>query len=416
MFLTIHILTLSGGDSANNTSSSTKGRLRFSSSKNNNIDKQITNNQNTKSFYHSKINSPYEEIWINSKLPGWAKKKYRFRDIEDTIPPEDRICYVHVGKAGGSSVGCGLGFSLHCSNSTQKPLKGLLPQRTTRLFHADTYDCYDDSAYFLFVVRNPVERIKSAFLYDRPKSEKSLKQHYPEYYERRKNYYLDCPGFGHMETMVQHGLKKEGHSSEVCKTRAFTAMRGDLHFSCHMYFNYQFHLEGVPADGKILVIRNEHLVQDWNTVEHRIGGEKDTIEPDAIGVMNKSTKNTDDKYLSEDSLHIVCRQLCNELVSYKKILRRSLNLNYQQIEESIEELRKTCPKYADYEEGDCPNPMPDITDKLINTRGYEDKVLDNSYNINKEKLEILMHPGKRNETAEAEDTMDDDGYSLPYSV
>lgn len=283
------------------------------------------------------------------------------------------------GKAGGSSVGCGLGFSLHC-NDTQKALPGLLPHRTTRMFHADTYDCYDNSAYFLFVVRNPIERIKSAFLYDRPASEESLKRNFPEYYERRKNFYLDCPGFGIMEQLVQEGLTKKGRSSEVCKARAFYAMRGERHFSCHMYFNYQFHLEGIPDDAKILTIRNEHMVHDWNGVEHFIGGVSEVIPPEkantTIGVMNKSKKDSRDKSLTKESTHIVCRQLCNELVSYKKILRRSLNLNFQEIEESIEELRQTCPAYADFEEGECPFPMPDITEKLINTRGYEDKVME----------------------------------------
>ncbi|KAL7536483.1 hypothetical protein ACHAXR_007876 [Thalassiosira sp. AJA248-18] len=368
MLMTIHLLTLNNGNSNNDNS-----RLRFSSSNQNQL-------ATTNRFSYSKIKSPYEEIWINSHLPGWAKKKRAFRAIEDTIAPEERICYVHVGKAGGSSVGCGLGFSLHCNNSTQKPLGGLLPQRTTRLFHADTYDCHDNSAYFLFVVRNPVERIKSAFLYDRPKSEASLKKHFPEYYERRKNFYLDCPSFGVMERFVQDGLTKHGHATEVCKIRAFTALRGERHFSCHMYFNYQFHLEGIPENAKILTIRNEHLVQDWNFAEHFIGGEREIIPPEeantTIGVMNKSTKDSQDKYLSEESTLLVCRQLCNEIVSYKKILRRSLNLNYQEIERSIEELRQTCPKYADYEEGDCPFPMPDITEKLIDMRGYEDVVMD----------------------------------------
>ncbi|KAL9189768.1 hypothetical protein ACHAXT_009443 [Thalassiosira profunda] len=288
MFLIIHILATS--DASTNGGG---GRLRFSRTK----EEPLTNR-----FSYSKINSPYEQIWINSHLEGWAKKKREFQAIESKISPEERICYVHVGKAGGSSVGCSLGFSLHCNNSTQKPLGGLLPQRTTRMFHADVYDCHDDSAYFLFVLRNPVERIKSAFLYDRPASEESLKKHFPEYYERRKNFYLDCPSFGRMENLVQDGLTEDGHASKVCKIRAFNAMRGTLHFSCHMYFNYQFHLEGIPEDGKVLVIRNEHLVQDWNNVEHFIGGDMQVI-PETQGnatihVMNKSKKNPKDKELS----------------------------------------------------------------------------------------------------------------------
>jgi len=161
------------------------------------------------------------------------------------------------------------------------------------MFHADTYDCYDDSAYFLFVVRNPIERLRSAFLYERPTSEEDLKKRFPEYYERRKNLYLDCPSFGIMENFVQDGMTKYGKASEVCKIRAFSAVRGNLHFSCHMYFNYQFHLEGIPEDANILVIQNEHLIQDWNGVEHYIGGVKEIIPPEKaneiIPIMNKST-------------------------------------------------------------------------------------------------------------------------------
>ena len=329
-------------------------------------------NQQSNQFSFSSINSPYEQIWINSKLPGWAKKKDKFRKIESSITPNERLCYVHVGKAGGSSVGCSLGFNLHCANNTQMPLNGLLPQRATRMFHADLYDCYDNSAYFLFVVRNPIERLKSAFLYDRPKSAGWLKHAFPKYYERRKSFYLDCPSYFKMENLVQDGLKKDGTATEECKLRAKYAVSGEQHYSCHMYFNYQFHLDGLPSpDSKILVIRNEHLTQDWNAAEHYIGGEKDIIDVskanETIGVMNKSTKDAEHKWLSEESTKIICRQLCHEIVAYKRILRRALNLNYPEIEKTIDELRGTCGKYADYEEEDCSTPMPDLTEKLINS-------------------------------------------------
>jgi hypothetical protein len=289
------------------------------------------------------------------------------------------------------------------------------------MFHADTYDCHDDSAYFLFVIRNPLDRIKSAFIYDRPKTLKSLMNNFPYYYERRKNYYFDCPHFGIMEKMVQTGLKENGSASKVCKIRAVTAMTGDRHFSCHMYFNYQFHLEGIPEDAPVIAIRNEHLIQDWNHIEHFIGGEMEIIPPnkgnETIKVMNKSKKDEQDRWLSEESTEIVCRLLCNEIVNYKKILRRAQNLNYMEVERSMEELRESCPRYADYEEGDCPFPMPDIMEKLINTRGYQDTVLEWSYNTNKEKLENMMHLEKKeSEELEANETMDDDGYALPYSV
>ena len=398
--------------------------------------------------------------------------------METTNRPEERICFVHVGKAGGSSVGCQLGFSLHCdtaSNATSSTSEsaaaaGLLPLRTTRIFHADTYDCHDDSAYFLFVVRDPLERIKSAFLYERPWDEASLKEYAPTYYDRRKAFYLDCP-FWHLEDYVQLGLGdavmkhtdrptnggngekggrkkggppprpeyypksatengqfgKVGPVSEECKMRAFAAVWGTRHYTEHFYFNYQFHFEGIPENARVLVIRNEHLVQDWNGVEEFIGGEKEIIPPDyTVPVMNKSKKKERDRYLSKDSVRIMCRELCNEILNYKKLLRRALNLNQADIAQSMEELRNSCPKEADLEE--CPLPMPDIREKLINTRGYKYVVMEKSYLYNREKLEsgestkakaekVEKRERKRlNGTSGAEgeedDEFTDDGYQL----
>lgn len=378
---------------------------------------KVNNNDPDNRFSFTTNASPYEQIWVNNRLPGWAKKRRQFRLVEDTIPPEQRICFVHVGKAGGSSVGCALGFSLHCNNSTQQPLDGLLPQRATRMFHADTYDCHDDSAYFLFVVRSPVERLKSAYLYERPTSESSLKRAFPEYYERRKNLYIDCPTFGTMESFVQDGLRSDGHADDICKSRAITSVRGTQHFSCHMYFNYQFHLEGIPKGAKILTIRNEHLTTDWNGIELYIGGTKDIIPSDkaneTIGVVNKSTQSAQDKELSAESTLIVCQQLCNEIVNYKKILRSSLNLSYMDVAKSFDELRETCGRYAEYEEGECPVSMPNIKEKLISTRGYIDLVNMETYITNKERLETLHHWPTEDSDAEAEETMDDDSYPMP---
>lgn len=209
----------------------------------------------------SPCQSPYEQIWVNSKLPNWAKKQPELRQLEKEIPPHERICFVHVGKTGGSSVGRSLGFSLHCSDSS-RIADGLLPRRATRIFHADTYDCRDDSAYFMFAVRDPVRRIQSDFLYERPSNERMLRKQFPEYFQNRKEYYLDCP-FRTMEDVVRYGLWKNSSAREECKMRAYTALWGTKHFPCHHYFNYQFHFEGLPKNARILVIRNEVSTCHW---------------------------------------------------------------------------------------------------------------------------------------------------------
>ena len=127
------------------------------------------------------------------------------------------------------------------------------------------------------------------------------------------------------------------------------------------------------------------------------------------------------KYLSEESTNALCRHLCNEIVNYKKILRRSVNLNYLQIEESITELRESCCKYADYGECDCHYDMPDIKGKLLNFRGYVDKVQLEAVEGHKQRLENPLPHSKRiigteEEQEEKDLLMDDDAYPLPYSL
>lgn len=358
-------------------------------------------------FSHSDINSPYEQIFVGTRLPKYQMKlSPEAQQIEKTIAPKDRICFVHVGKAGGSSVGCALGFGLHCPNNTVM-MDGILPRRTTNTFHSDGYDCYDESEYFLFVVRSPLERIKSAFLYERPYSETHLQMNFPKYYKNRKAFYMDCP-FRYLEDWVRMGLMGMSASfgsniaaSEECQKIAHSSVWGTGRYVEHMFFNYQFHLEGIPSDAKILVIRNEHLVDDWNQVEHHIGGEKNILTKEMaetrLPVINKKNNTNDPsvkldryptpKYMSEEATNVLCRNLCNEIVTYKKILRRSANLNYQQIEESISELRESCGKYADYNEGDCYVDMPDIEDKLIAFRGYTDQVPQAAVTQHKDRLE-----------------------------
>jgi len=397
--------------------------------------------QDSNRFSHSKIGSPYEQIFVVKRLPKYQMKMSdEAKQIEKTISPKDRICFVHVGKAGGSTVGCALGFGLHCANNTEM-MDGLLPRRTTNMFHADCYDCHDESAYFLFVVRNPLERIKSAFLYERPYGVNWLKNNFPQYYEKRKAFYMDCP-FRFMEDWAQIGLMGKSGSkgskyrvSDECQSVAHHAVWGTRRYQEHLFFNYQFHLEGIPENAKVLTIRNEHLVDDWNHIEHYIGGKRDIFTPDnaefAFPVINKKNMTKDPsvkydvypspKYLSEESVEVLCRNLCNEIVNYKKILRRSVNLNYQQIEESISELRETCGKYADYEEGDCYMDMPQIEEKLMIYRGYVDKVQLQAVEGHQKRLEDpLPRPkkviGTEEEQEEKDLVMDDDAYPLPYSL
>jgi hypothetical protein len=315
----------------------------------------------------STVESPYERHWPNSHLPHWATKKINFN-----VHQEQQICFTHVGKAGGSTIGCSLGFSLHCHGdesengdydaAQMKQLSSsLLAKLTTHAFHKNVYNCDDDSGYFLFVIRDPIDRAKSAFNYDRPGGKRE---------NRKSHFYFDCP-FYRMEDFVQNGLREEGEASDRCKRWALDAIQGiDESYASpsHWFYNYQYYYEAIPSDSKILAIRNEHIVEDIREVEDVFGcHEQERLE--LTKSMNINTQSDQaDFYLSDESTPALCQALCNEIQVYKKILRQALNLSQDQLRVSLTELEAKCPNEAIAEE--CTHAMPDIREKLRLNRGY----------------------------------------------
>lgn len=307
----------------------------------------------------------------------------------------------------------------------------LLPKYTTNLFHSTVYDCHDDSSYFLFVVLNPLERIRRAFVADKPGEswdewtmfEEGLAEPYKQYFHFRKRLYWDC-GFETLEDMVRQGLMKplkKPHDDEIdggggdggdgasassvstteeCQRRARESILGTEHYGTQSYYNYQYHWEGLPQrvrddeEGKILTIRTEHIVEDWNSIEVELGGsdQEDIMgtpsEPFEMlrGYFNQGHNNADPysyysnhfiNRLSDESRMLLCEHLCNEIQIYKRILARSINLTREQYLQSLEELKKSCPKEAAMDAtmmyaSSCPLPIPDIRQKLMTSRGYGD--------------------------------------------
>jgi len=256
-------------------------------------------------------------------------------------------------------LGCSLGFSLHCSSEGQVIPFSLLPVLTTHAFHKGVYDCRDDARYYLFVIRDPLSRILSAFNYDRPMPNQKLskKQKF-----HLKEFYFDCP-FWTLEQVAQNALlNTAGKTSSTCRKRAHSALVGATQYIPHWFFNYQYYYEFLPNDSDILVIRNEHIVQDYNGIEYMLGGYDDVLNDSLLPENNVHTKNATDMYLSDESKIVLCQVLCNEIQFYKKILMKAKNFMEEDIMISMEELKLQCPVEAASDV--CDEPKPDITIKI----------------------------------------------------
>lgn len=313
---------------------------------------------------------------------GWQVLDFMKKDPTKYLqkaPKESEVCLVHIGKSGGTSLACSLGFNSpgYTDPCPDEVTPGLLPQYTTRRFHLSQYDCFDDSAFYLFLIRNPYDRLISAFNYDNvsrsPKNfERVLSS---QEFAKRKKLFLDCP-FTTIEKMAQLGLSKAATATDVCKQRAHEAIYGTENYSAQLFCNLQFYLESIPKDAKILALRTEHLSNDWHSAEVTIGG-------DLNQTTNIAQKNVNDysekkeKLISDNSRNIICEKLCNEILVYRTILQHAANLNHEQVQASIDELKESCPVEA--VTTSCSEPLPDISDKLKVYRGYyKNEVLDSA--------------------------------------
>ena len=107
----------------------------------------------------------------------------------------------------------------------------------------------------------------------------------------------------------------------------------------------RFYLNQVPSNATVAVIRTEHMLDDWNAME-RLLGSKYVVKMLPERNINSYT-NPDDKYLSDDSKKLLCAYLCDEIQVYKQLLGMAVNLRSEQVDQSMQELRKTCPIQAD---------------------------------------------------------------------
>ena len=298
--------------------------------------------------------SVFRKTWPKADVPYWTAKRF---PLNKYITPEKQTCFMHVGKAGGSTIGCLLGFSLHCGTNNQT-VTSLLAASTAHASHRCVHDCADEVAYNLFVVRDPLARALSAFNYGK---QKLLEKNSTKKWVKDKELIYECDFFS-LNDLAERGLVKDSHNTtDECRSRAKDALLGTESSLIHWYYNYQFYYELVSPDANIVVIRNEHIVDDWNSVETILGGDADFTK-EMVPVNNAHQKKPEEIYLSDTAKVVLCETLCNEIQVYKQILKRAQNINKQQYMESMKELMASCPKEA--VEETCTDPKPDIREKI----------------------------------------------------
>ena len=324
------------------------------------------------------------------------------------------ISFVHVGKAGGSTLGCHLAESRryvhkHCAPEILKrpaPLSALSLHVNCYTHWQGHMYCYNDDGTthnkdenrqssnsnnnnnqnaFLVNIRHPIDRMASWFLYEHALNHKVN-------YAERGYHCGDLMLFSCFETwddLVTRGLQPLGRNSDnnnnklrigshltqdQCSHWARAAVQGAVPASYHNYYNYDWYAHHMFGGGddredgtssynkEVFVIRAEHLQQDWIEINRILSGDSESTsnasffpaslqehqnaaQHKALPVFNKTA--------SREGITNLCRALCEEIQIYKRLLQRAVNLQAQDWEISLRELRDVCPDETSLDPHSC---------------------------------------------------------------
>ena len=89
--------------------------------------------------------------------------------------------------------------------------------------------------------------------------------------------------------------------------------------------------------------RQEHLWYDWKKINYLLGHAGDiVIPPDNARDLSKVHQPVS-RELSEKGKLRLCKALQNEYNGYISLLREAINLSDDDVQESLQEIHRTCP-------------------------------------------------------------------------
>lgn len=296
---------------------------------------------------------------------------------------ENKFLFLHVGKAAGSSIFCELTLprsenfrqKYWCSGMQPTDEKKKIPlysQKYGERLHMRKIK--DRMVYeynvFLFSLRNPVNRIISAYEYE--KNHKWVQRSFPDFKECFPNSVLIEDFLTNLGNNVASVALKELHgmnSSAYCRQVATNVVKGMVHkYQSHMTYNYQFyedqflyaaqHNKTKYTNHHILAVRSEFLQDDFENLElfFRTGevvvnnntsvtntANKKSDSGSKVKVFNAGNIRNKERSISSGAYMILCRLLCKDIQSFKRVLFRAENLSKEMVLDSMKNLNQFCP-------------------------------------------------------------------------
>jgi hypothetical protein len=268
------------------------------------------------------------------------------------------MCLVHIGKAAGSSVSCGLGFMYaDCEGMPRQAIPDSF------YFHMRRNNCPIHTQTYLVTLRNPLTRLQSWFDFEKeilPTRKNPKQQQHLQW--KRAMLFVEC--YKQFDDLALYGLRPLKDNTinatkpqdMTCPQRAWAAVLGARDFSYHEWYNYEHYWNAIVQptianlNVTVKVLRTEHLLDDWTGLSteplyRRVNQGSDHT--------NTTTTTPIPKFVPL-ALQNLCRALCHEIQIYKQLLTRADNLNDAQVQESLKEVQESCPDEKMLHTRECP--------------------------------------------------------------
>ena len=119
----------------------------------------------------------------------------------------------------------------------------------------------------------------------------------------------------------------------------------------HMSFDYRQYYRSMPPDKELIVLRNEHLWEDWVKINHLLSEENDAYRDwPEVPPFREIQRNFSMGYNMKQRWKLqnqteqrwLCQLLYEEIWTYLSIVMRAVNLNEDDLLEAVVNVEKTC--------------------------------------------------------------------------
>jgi len=306
--------------------------------------------------------------------------------------------FIHVGKTGGSTLQRSF-LPKYWKKQQQRQSNNLIRGITLRPPTCHTWDCPTDrmdhraTTTLLFAVRNPVDRLISAYKFSHPDNcitrgvdganvyNDIWGCHLPRFAAR---FYVDCaptledlanvPFRSDADLLLRAASSSSTVTNSTCRESVRDMVAGrNRKQSTHAYFNYAYY-KNVTIDRyinyssnsgssgsattknhhhhpkEIFVIRNEHLWDDASSLDRRMGGNGTFPDTQRRITHGSERYHNHTSFLSSrgGGYENLCCLLAEEIDAYEGIVRAAENLMEWEKDETVREVERKCGIFDGY--------------------------------------------------------------------